>query len=662
MPAKGSKTAALISLIVFALVFAFLPVGSARGDSSSPVVEWSLEAELLVPVDGGVDHMSALTSKLNANNARSDARVIASDERGVTYAFKASGKSDVNALRSVLYTAAAPGFRLLGGVTEMEVRGRALGKQNTTIILESNPSTGYGWRLSPGSAVTRSAPDRYEHARGYGASQRQILLLTSDATGEAPIKLVYKRSWEDRVPTRSLKLSFPLLPEKLDLSNPDTPVAPVVAEEDRVQESAFPALSVDLPSHFDWRESGIVPAVRDQGYCGSCWAFGTVGIMESALWKNGVADVDLSEQFLLSCNKDKWNCESGGFTAHKYHYNTTGQKQKTVGAVLEAAKPYTATDGTCGTTDYNKSFRLTGWKFITGSEKTVATVEQIKNAIYTYGPVTAGVCAGSGWDDYAGGVFSTDETSECCDPGEKGCTNHQIILVGWDDEEQYWILRNSWGEGWGIDGYMHIRYDISRVGEGTSWVTTKGTLTPSIVIDSPTLPDGEVKVAYVTATMSVVNGTGPYKWAAAPGSAVPAGLKLKTGKDTSIVTISGTPSKAGSYSFTVRVTDKDQRSEDQALTVVVYPVLAVSPDKLPNAVVGTAYTQALAVTGGSGAGYQYSTVGKTPSWLTVSSEGVIAGTPTTAGSCQVSVRVTDSLGGSVMKRYTIKVAKAPAAL
>jgi C1A family cysteine protease len=102
----------------------------------------------------------------------------------------------------------------------------------------------------------------------------------------------------------------------------------------------------------------------------------------------------------------------------------------------------------------------------------VPTVDQIKYAIATYGPVTAGICAGRAFDYYSGGIFSTDETANC-----QGTdflpfqTNHQIILVGWNDAGGYWILRNSWGSYWGEDGYMKIAYNTSHVGEGTSWVT-----------------------------------------------------------------------------------------------------------------------------------------------------------------------------------------------
>ncbi len=81
-------------------------------------------------------------------------------------------------------------------------------------------------------------------------------------------------------------------------------------------------------------------------------------------------------------------------------------------------------------------------------------------------PITAGVCAGDGWNTYSGGIYSTDEPYSTC----YGGTNHQIILTGWNDSTQTWTLRNSWGSGWGDGGYMHIKWNTSRVGEGTSWV------------------------------------------------------------------------------------------------------------------------------------------------------------------------------------------------
>jgi len=252
-----------------------------------------------------------------------------------------------------------------------------------------------------------------------------------------------------------------------------------------------------LPTAYDWRNYGIVPAVRDQGSCGSCFAFGTVGVMESAMMKSGSPNTDLSEQFIVSCNQDGWNCDNGGLTAHKYHYNVLGKNQNVIGAVLEADKPYTATNGTC-TVAYNHPHKLTGWQFITGSEFTVPTTDQIKQAIYTYGPITAGVCVGSGWNSYTGGVYTTDDY---CGGG----TNHQIILVGWNDATQSWILRNSWGPSWGEGGYMRIKYNISRVGEGTSWVTYASA---NSNIPTPISPSGTIYQKYPTFTWTkVANAT-----------------------------------------------------------------------------------------------------------------------------------------------------------
>ena len=132
--------------------------------------------------------------------------------------------------------------------------------------------------------------------------------------------------------------------------------------------------------------------LRDQGNCGSCWAFGTVGAMESALAKAGYGIQNLSEQFLNDCNTVNWSCANGGDTAHMYHFNTLGRNQTQVGAVLESADPYKAMDSTCGT--YSHPYQLSGWDFVTtGGVWNMPTVDQIKTAIYTYGPITSTVCA-----------------------------------------------------------------------------------------------------------------------------------------------------------------------------------------------------------------------------------------------------------------------------
>jgi C1A family cysteine protease len=261
--------------------------------------------------------------------------------------------------------------------------------------------------------------------------------------------------------------------------------------------------AVALPTSYDWRTYGAAPAVRDQGACGGCWAFGTVGIMESALKISGLPMTDLSEQFLISCNSDGWDCD-GGLTAHMYHYDTLGQSQSSIGAVLEADKPFIESNGTC-TVAYDHPYILSNWSFITADEFTLATVDQIKTAIYNHGPVTAGICAGDAFNDYVSGVFSTDEIATTCTDGSEVYTNHQIILVGWNDNngvdvDGYWILRNSWGAFWGESGYMKIKYGTSRVGEGPSYVTVEACSDRAVFNEDKSTYYDTIPTAYAAAS------------------------------------------------------------------------------------------------------------------------------------------------------------------
>jgi C1A family cysteine protease len=477
----------LTVVLMFALFLTIPARGTPSEYGKAPMltVEWSLDAELvgsdsetrdMGSRNGKAGQIDTWPEKMRANGAKAEAHGVSiGQDHRVLYMLRASGKHDLEAFRNLIHVVAKPQFNLLRGVTEMEIEDSGTRGNDVVLVLDSNLSTGYVWHVSPESAMTESAPPEFEkHTTGYGVPERQTIWLTRRNVGSGPIKLVYKRAWEkDLVSATQLNLRLSTMPAKLDLTDPTASTAPFSAPQGVVHEKVFPKLESVLPAQFDWRKRGVVPAVRDQESCGSCWAFGTVGVMESVLLMNGAAESDLSEQFLVSCNKDRWNCD-GGLTAHKYHFDTEGKRQTSVGAVLESAKPYTATNDSCSG-NYDKPYILTGWEFITGSEWEVPADEQIKNAIYTYGPVTTGVCAGPGWSTaYPGGgaIYATDDTDYC-----SGSTNHQIVLVGWDDTEGYWILRNSWGAGWGLSGYMHIRYGISRVGEGPSWVTTGKYLT-----------------------------------------------------------------------------------------------------------------------------------------------------------------------------------------
>ncbi len=384
-----------------------------------------------------------------------------------------SGDQGLDQVRTALFDTAAEWADFLGGPIEVTLE-MPDAETPITLELESRITTGYGWEVitEPGKRFSQrgqaAVASRY---RAYGAPAIQTLVLQPAGSGDGTVRLLYRRAFQKEAPIKTrLHLSVPGEVGELRLIDP-TPTEPeerrAAEPDDSTDASAEPSTETTrgLPTAWDWRNLGVVTPVRDQGGCGSCWAFGTVGVMESAVLMGGGPPTDLSEQFLVSCNLEGWSC-GGGLTASMYHYNKLGESQTAAGAVLESTKPYTATNGTCAVA-LSHPYRLSGWKFITGSEWIVPSVEAIKTAIYTYGPITAGVCVDIGWDSYTGGVYAP--AVNICG----GSTNHQIVLVGWDDATQTWILRNSWGPYWGDNGYMHIKYDpagtTSRVGEGTSW-------------------------------------------------------------------------------------------------------------------------------------------------------------------------------------------------
>jgi C1A family cysteine protease len=215
------------------------------------------------------------------------------------------------------------------------------------------------------------------------------------------------------------------------------------------------SLSVGLPAKWDWRDQDGVTPVKDQGGCGSCWAFGTMGAVESMLRIKSDTTVDLSEQYLLSCNTLSYGCD-GGWWAFDMLMDP--------GAVLETSFPYVAAKVACAG-PYAYPFKVTGWAYVDGQDK-LPSKDKIKQAIRDYGPVAAAVYVGEAFQSYTGGVFDKDElpSQGFLDCSESTDINHAIMLVGWDDSKSAWILRNSWGDGWGENGYMSIKYGTSNVG------------------------------------------------------------------------------------------------------------------------------------------------------------------------------------------------------
>jgi hypothetical protein len=179
---------------------------------------------------------------------------------------------------------------------------------------------------------------------------------------------------------------------------------------------------------------------------------------------------------------------------------------------------------------------------------------------------------------------------------------------------------------------------------------------PAIATAAGTLPGGVIGTAYATTLMGT-GGITPYTWAVTAG-ALPAGLALNA----TMGTLSGIPTAPGSFSFTITLTD----SGSPALTAtaaytlaVAYPALSITTTALPNATLGSSYTETLAASGGSGTGYTWtvtSGTGLSAVGLTLSPAGVISGIPTAAeASTPFTVQVTDAAGNSATATLALTV-------
>jgi len=333
--------------------------------------------------------------------------------------------------------------------------------QTLVVRLRANPSTGYGWHVAEptGEEILRQTQEGEFQADSalLGVAATQVLRFEGVREGQTTLRLEYRRPWEPgEKPARTFQLEVQTAGPFGD-SRPPQPQG----DSGEMQSSASEVSSSELPPNFNWCDLDGCTPVKDQGQCGSCWAFGTVGSLELDLLIKGGLTADLSEQYLVSCNLDGWGC-NGGWWAHDYHGWKVPKGDQGAGALLEAAFPYVASDVPCDP-PHPHEYQIVSWHFVKDGWG-VAPIVDIKKAIYEQGPVASAVCVSSAFQSYEGGVFEGP-----------GCTivNHAVVLVGWDDEQGdsgVWLLRNSWGSEWGDGGYMRIPYGLSSVGFGANYV------------------------------------------------------------------------------------------------------------------------------------------------------------------------------------------------
>ncbi|MBD3233530.1 MAG: T9SS type A sorting domain-containing protein [candidate division Zixibacteria bacterium] len=202
---------------------------------------------------------------------------------------------------------------------------------------------------------------------------------------------------------------------------------------------------LNLDEYFDWREmNGVTPA-KDQGQCGSCWDFAATGAFESAILIADSIEWDLSEQQVIDCNWHGQGC-SGGWM------DTAYELFRMYGAIEESCYPYLANDANeCEQDSCVYMVLLEEWEDIQYN------TNAIKNALLS-GPLstTLTIPDGFNWNCFDGNWYSPD---------------HAVLIVGWDDNmcdgDGGWIVKNSWGQGWGDNGFFYIPYNSCGIGHYT---------------------------------------------------------------------------------------------------------------------------------------------------------------------------------------------------
>lgn len=212
----------------------------------------------------------------------------------------------------------------------------------------------------------------------------------------------------------------------------------------------------EAPSSYDWTENGAVTGVKDQGYCGSCWSFGTTGDVEGVWYLGGNDLTSLSEQQLVSCDyginpSDGSNLGcNGGLQESAFNYLIN---ESPYGLVSEELYPYTSGQGRTGDCkdslmkESNVVAKISSWSQVSRS---ASGESNIADALVNSGPVTIGINA-QNMQLYMSGVANPDV---CPASG----VDHAVLIVGYGTQTGtgYWKIKNSWGTSWGEKGYYRI--------------------------------------------------------------------------------------------------------------------------------------------------------------------------------------------------------------
>ena len=193
------------------------------------------------------------------------------------------------------------------------------------------------------------------------------------------------------------------------------------------------------PITVDWRQEGAVTPFKNQGHCGSCWTFSATGAMEGAFFQKTGKLYSLSEQQIVDCDTAGDGCQ-GGFARYGFQYAAKN------GIAQEHCYPYTGQDGTC----LHNVTNCLVWG-ITDYHSVESSTQALEEALLI-NPVSVAIyAAGQSFQFYSSGIYNDPECYK-----DRDHLDHAVLAVGYGKSEtgDYWIVKNSWGESWGDNGYI----------------------------------------------------------------------------------------------------------------------------------------------------------------------------------------------------------------
>jgi len=203
------------------------------------------------------------------------------------------------------------------------------------------------------------------------------------------------------------------------------------------------------PDNIDWRDLGAVGVVRNQhepNWCGSCWAHAAIAALEGRQFIKDGSLSDGSQQQLVSCS-GAGTCNGGWYDDAWNYIQGNGAN----GVDTYTSYPYTGLDSTCDTAKVSDNQDVAST--CAGSGVLASNEAAVMEAVGNDGPVAIAVDC-SPWIEYSGGIF---EDPSCTYAG----MNHAVTIVGYNNAEKYWLIKNSWGAEWGEEGYLRMRKDYA---------------------------------------------------------------------------------------------------------------------------------------------------------------------------------------------------------